>query len=146
MTPGPAPIPEAERFWRRVDASGVCWEWTACRSRGYGRFARGPEHGSATVFAHRWAYEHLVGPIPEGLVLDHRCRNTICVNPDHLEPVTIGENVRRGRNWKRELTHCKRGHAFSPENTLRRDEGGRKCRTCNSATARAWRRARAAQH
>lgn len=137
---GPRAIPEPDRFWPKVDASGVCWEWAGATVRGYGRFGRGPEYGNAVVQAHRWAWEHLVGPIPEDLVLDHLCRNTVCVNPDHLEPVTIGDNVRRGRSAKREQTHCKQGHPFTEENTYRRSEGGRKCRTCNSEAGKRFRR------
>jgi hypothetical protein len=70
-----------------------CWEWTAGRSGGpgYGAFSL----GQRKVGAHRWSYENFVGPIPEGLELDHLCRNPGCVNPDHLEPVTRSENIRR---------------------------------------------------
>lgn len=75
---------------------------------------------SKTYLAHRVMYENCVGPIPEGLVLDHLCRNTICINPDHLEPVTVIENLMRGvgesaKNKRK--THCIRGHKFTPENT-----------------------------
>jgi predicted DNA-binding transcriptional regulator AlpA len=82
-----------ERFWEKVEPTGFCWEWTAFKDRkGYGRF----RVDDRTMQAHRVAYELLVGPIPEGLHLDHLCRNTSCVNPDHLEPVDLAENVRRG--------------------------------------------------
>jgi hypothetical protein len=85
------------RFWSKVDQGEDCWRWTACTSNGYGRFSvkRQP------VLAHRFAYELLVGPIPEGLELDHLCRNRWCVNPDHLEPVTHDENVRRANDSDR---------------------------------------------
>ncbi len=77
-------------------------------------------------------YEQLVGPIPPGLHLDHLCRNTSCVNPDHLEPVTVAENVLRGvgitaQNAQR--THCRRGHKFTAQNTYRHG-GKRHCRIC----------------
>lgn len=89
--------PWEERFWRRVDASAGffgCWLWLGSKDpRGYGVCYRAPGR-STTV--HRDAYEHLVGPIPEGLTLDHLCRTRACVNPAHLEPVTLLENVRRG--------------------------------------------------
>jgi hypothetical protein len=85
--------PEADRFWEKVDKSGECWLWQAGKCAGYGRFF---VPGSRPVPAHRWAYEALVGPIPDGLVIDHLCRNPACVNPAHMEPVTIVENVRRG--------------------------------------------------
>lgn len=85
-----------ERFWEKVDTSAGplgCWPWTASGSRdGYGQFSA----DGRGVRAHRFAYELLVGPIPEGLQLDHLCRNPGCVNPAHLEPVTGWENTMRG--------------------------------------------------
>lgn len=82
-------------FWSRVDRSGSCWKWTAAKNNdGYGYFsARG-----YSARAHRWSFELANGPIPQGLVLDHLCRNRSCVRPDHLELVTVQENVVRG--WK----------------------------------------------
>lgn len=88
--------PLAERFWEKVDRSGgadSCWEWQAVRSkRGYGRFTIGHSH---VVSAYRIAYELTRGPIPDGLELDHLCRNPACVNPTHLEPVTHLVNMHR---------------------------------------------------
>lgn len=87
--------PLAERFWSKVDRDGgpdCCWPWLAARANGYGKFYV----DGRMVRAHRFAYELLVGPIPEGLVLDHLCAVTFCVNPAHLEPVTQRENARRG--------------------------------------------------
>ena len=84
-----------ERFWEKVNKSAPngCWEWTAgLFATGYGGF----QYGGRPVAAHRWAYEALVGPIPEGLELDHLCRNRKCVNPAHMEPVTHKENTLRG--------------------------------------------------
>jgi hypothetical protein len=73
---------------------GECWPWRgATNQRGYGNFML---TDGATAKSHRVTYELLVGPIPEGLELDHTCRNTGCVNPAHLEPVTHAENIRRG--------------------------------------------------
>jgi hypothetical protein len=84
---------DAARFWSYVDVDGDCWEWTGQRDRdGYGRLWR---PAGKTRVAHRIAYELLVGPIPEGLQLDHLCLNKCCVNPDHVEPVTLAENCRR---------------------------------------------------
>jgi hypothetical protein len=111
---GPKPKPPEERFWPKVDKAGPipanrpelgpCWLWTSIKTeRGYGYFiantsraARTPNGGQKRVPAHRYAYELVVGPVPEGLELDHLCRNHSCVNPAHLEPVTHQENVRRG--------------------------------------------------
>lgn len=78
---------EEECFWIKVQKTSGCWNWQAAKNQGYGTF-RGQR-------AHRWAYEKLVGPIPEGLTIDHLCRNRGCVNPSHMEPVTASENARR---------------------------------------------------
>lgn len=80
---------EEECFWVKVQKSETCWTWVGGGCRGYGQFRN--------VRAHRWAYEHLVGQIPEGMVLDHLCGHRDCVNPSHLEPVTVAENNRRAR-------------------------------------------------
>lgn len=112
--------------------SGPCWVWWGGRtSAGYGQITI----KGRPIPAHRFVYEMLVGPIPRGLVLDHICRNTSCLNPDHLEPVTVGENLRRGFgvmavNAKK--THCIRGHAFTPDNTLVTSHQ-RRCITCSRA-------------
>ena len=110
-------------FWAQV-RRGECWEWTGYRVRGYGRFNWNSKYSGA----HRIAYEALVGSIPAGLVIDHLCRNPPCVNPAHMEPVTQGENVRRGFWGTR--TRCANGHELTETNIFRRVDGGRRCRTC----------------
>lgn len=125
--------PLAERLWENVEKSGDCWLWTGCvRPDGYGVIGEGGR-GGRILRTHRVAYELLVGPIPEGLTLDHLCCDTTCCNPRHLEPVTIGENVRRAT---RRRTHCRRGHEFTPENTRVRPLG-RECLTCRRERRRA---------
>lgn len=124
-----------DRFTAKVRvAESGCWEWTAAHhpKQGYGWF----KTNGRMVVAHRFAYEALVGPIPEGLVIDHLCRNPRCVNPSHLEPVTTAENVRRGRHPGREKTHCPHGHPYDAENTRYTKEGHRQCRACYRARAR----------
>lgn len=91
---------------------------------GYGKIG----YGRNTQLAHRVAYELLVGPIPEGLELDHKCRVRCCWNPAHLEPVTHLENMSRGKHAK--ATHCKHGHKYNDENTYR-FRGSRHCRQCH---------------
>lgn len=90
--------PLEERFFAKVDARGVCWQWTGGLVAGYGRFSIAPGDHYA---AHRWCWEYLVGPIPDGLTLDHLCLNKGCVNPDHLEPVTRSENAKRAWRLRR---------------------------------------------
>lgn len=129
----------AERFWAKVEKSDECWRWRASLSHyGYGQF----NVGGKCRYAHRIAYESVRGPVDASLDLDHLCRNRWCVNPAHLEPVTRGENVLRGKSrGGREAvaarTHCPKGHAFSDENTARRsNRSGRECRICKAEADR----------
>lgn len=122
-----------ERFFRKVivEASG-CLIWQGLKfSNGYGRFDHSKSNNNPG--AHRWAYVRFRGPIPVGFVLDHLCRVKECVNPWHLEIVTPKENVRRGL-WG-EMTHCRRGHELTPENTGRQ-KNGRYCRQCANERSR----------
>lgn len=124
---------EHDRFWSKVEKTSGCWEWRGGRKpEGYGVFSTGGRAGGM-VRAHRAAYWLLVGPIPEGLFLDHLCRNPGCVNPAHLEPVTHAENVARGDAGQHQArkTHCKHGHEFTPANTIWRGHL-RQCRACNN--------------
>lgn len=113
-----------------------CYIWTGsiipCGKPGYQMrygqfyFDGGPKK------AHRYAYERARGPIPDGLVIDHLCRNPLCQNAWHMEVVTRGENARRGDPGRhnREKTHCPQGHEYTPENTYRKKNNGRACRAC----------------
>lgn len=115
------------RFWGKVDKQpNGCWVWTGCIIRnGYGQCRQ--------AYVHRMAWEQIRGPIPPGLQLDHLCRNRACCNPDHLEPVTNRENVVRGFGptaINARKTECKRGHAYTEENTYHYRDGRRDCRVC----------------
>lgn len=142
-----------------------CWLWQLHTTSGYGktslpdRFRNGAPR--KTLRVHRAAYRLLVGEIPEGLVIDHLCRNRSCCNPAHLEPVTIGENSRRGIGsgtgwWTSEIvrkqhwdrlgiteTHCRKGHEATPKNTRINNKGHRKCRVCHAEYMRSYMHARA---
>jgi len=87
---------------------------------------------------HRIIHELFIGPIAEGLCVDHLCRNRACVNPEHLEAVTPVENVRRGVPKNRNKTHCVKGHEFSLENTTILKSGKRRCRKCHNRLNREW--------
>lgn len=132
LTSGKVPLRDRLLCKIAVDPSG-CWLWTASVDlHGYGRINA---HGRTRV-AHRTLYEELRGPVPEGLTLDHLCRVRRCVNPDHLEPVTHAENVRRGEAGahNKRKTHCKHGHEFTTETTrIRLVDGGRECLVCEKA-------------
>lgn len=119
-----------ERVMRRVefDTNGGCWLWTGTLSRGHGQIV----HEGCSVPVHRALYEALRAPVPKELTMDHLCRVRCCVNPDHLEPVTNRENLRRGYSPSAvhgRKTHCDHGHLFTPENTYLY-KGWRYCRTC----------------
>lgn len=107
---------------------GDCLRWAGAHDeKGYGLITI----QGVTKKAHRWAYLRFVGPVRAELELDHLCRVRDCVNVFHLEPVTHGENIRRGDHHKRRVTHCPKGHEYTPENTYISKQPARVCRTCN---------------
>lgn len=141
IKPGGNQLPD--RFWRKVciTPSG-CWQWTAgLFPNGYGRFwFDGRGH-----LAHRWAYRALVGEIPDGLSLDHLCRNRACVNPSHLDPVTTRDNILRGSGLaaiNAKKAHCPSGHEYTERNTrVKRLASGlseRVCRICQIESSRRY--------
>jgi hypothetical protein len=119
-----------------------CWYWTGYKTKGgYGTIS---VRTGITTTAHRVAYELWRGPIPEGLQIDHLCRNRWCVNQQHLEPVTAFENSLRGETFTSvnvRKTHCDKGHAFSVENTYWEGDK-RRCRACNKAKNAAYEKIR----
>lgn len=137
------------RFWDKVDFVGPvssscpnlgpCWAWLGAKTdRGYGHLnIEGRNAGP-----HRFAYEFCIGPIPEGLVLDHLCRNRSCVEPFHIEPVTQQQNILRGTGRSAcaaRATHCAKGHPYDEVNTYWRRSGGRACRICRRQWTQNWR-------
>lgn len=125
-----------ERFEARYipEPNSGCWLWIGALQNGYGSIKK----EGRNYPAHRLSYEMNKGAIPGGLVIDHLCRVPSCVNPDHLEPVTIGENISRGDNHHRRKTHCPKGHEYTPENTKIYGPS-RFCRACNLERSREWR-------
>lgn len=129
--------PELDRFLERIEPAGDCWRWTGPLNHGdhgYGTLSR---LDRSAVYAHRWSYEYHVAPIPDGLTIDHLCRNTWCVNPWHLEPVPMVVNLHRKYGA---TDRCVNGHDYTPENTygrpLRNGRPGRGCRTCRAESDR----------
>jgi hypothetical protein len=119
-----------------------CWEWTGATNGSYGVMVVGKRgHGKRFGMAHRIVYERERGPVPDGLTLDHLCRNHLCVRPDHLEPVTIAVNCARGYGFaamNARKDRCDNGHEYTPGNTYRYPDGRRECRTCSAAYKSAW--------
>lgn len=144
----PTPL-ESLMARRRITTEG-CWEWTGSVSRDCRRWGGEPygriHVGGSTRYVHRVAYELLVGPIPTGLTIDHLCRNTLCFNPEHLEPVTGRVNILRGEGVAAERarqSQCVKGHPLSGENlyeyTDRKGYTRRYCRACRVDAVQTWR-------
>lgn len=111
---------DSQRFWKHVRKTQSCWIWGSEKDeKGYGRFIIRLYKTKVRVSAHRASYELAHGSIPKGLTIDHLCSNTSCVNPEHLEVVTMKENILRGNTVQginSRKTHCIHGHLLSGEN------------------------------
>ncbi len=127
---------QSDRFWSKVDKSGECWLFQGTTARGgYGTVWFYGKHR----LAHAVSYELEIGPIPEGLVIDHLCRNHACVRPSHLEAVTDKVNILRGISptaTNKRKTHCKRGHELAGEQLRIRADGSRVCLICKAQQRR----------
>jgi hypothetical protein len=135
-----------EKYGIVPEPNSGCWLWMGQISTvGYGQIRVRTKALWRTFGAHRVIYESLIGPIPDGLGLDHKCCVPSCVNPSHLEPVTQAENMRRaaergrmkigGAKRAAKFTHCPQGHEYTPENTYYPNKGYSKkvCRACRKA-------------
>lgn len=148
------PRPASDRFFEKVDVTvDGCWLWTGrLHTKGYAVLRADAGTTPRVVYAHRFAYEFFVGSIPEGMQLDHLCRNRHCVRPDHLERVSSGENTLRALVQRIQAgvahplikTHCKRGHELSDANFHVTPNGTGVCHACKDLRESA-RRARLRQ-
>lgn len=124
-----------------IGATTECWVWIGSTDSGYGQLQRKGKR----LQAHRFAYELLVGPIPEGLTLDHLCRTRNCVNPIHVEPLSRGDNTRRAAPYRvANKIMCKFGHPLSGENLkieVHNGQSRRRCLSCAREASARWRRA-----
>ena len=132
------------RFWNKVNKTETCWLWTGAGDvLGYGRFYL----KGKLILAHRFSYELAKGLVPEGLDLDHLCRNPSCVNPQHLEAVTHSINLKRGltgkvKNPSTAKTACPKGHLYDEANTYINRQGKRECRACHREQKRVSRQSK----
>ncbi len=131
-------LPDRISYRVEPEPNSGCWLWSGSHNGlGYGTLL----FASRMRYAHRVIYELLVGPIENGLHLDHLCRNPSCVNPDHVEPVTPYVNWMRGEGWgakNKRKVECVAGHPFDDANTYVNKRGHRWCRACKNARMRRY--------
>lgn len=122
------------RFMSKIRRYDSCWSWIGAKSpSGYGRFRL----KNKTIAAHRFSFELFKNEISDNYQIDHLCKNTSCVNPNHLECVTQQVNIQRSlagklNNWNTKKTHCKRGHELNKDNLnpYKLKQGQRRCIKC----------------
>ena len=135
------------RLVTAIKVNGGCWEWQQFKDKdGYGQTFVWDGKKSISTRAHRLMYELLVNKIPEDMVIDHLCRNRPCINPAHMEVVTVRTNTLRGFGpgaYNARKTHCKRGHEFTKENTINTigstGNRNRNCKLCKAMHLRKYR-------
>lgn len=146
QTPSPEAMARLEmsdadlaRFMSKIDTTGPCWRWTGGHNGlGYGQFHKRSSDGRRQRYAHRFAYELFVGPIPEGMTIDHACDRGRegCLTPSHLRLMPMVDNVRRSESnilmRKSRQTHCKHGHPLSGDNLYVTPDGRRQCHICRA--------------
>lgn len=140
------------RFWNKVEITKSCWNWVGAKRCGRIRNGKTQYYGALTVnfkniSSHRFSYEQVKGKIKKGYEIDHLCRNTLCVNPEHLEAVTHSVNMKRGTSFyhfqekAKLVTHCPQGHEYTKENTyVTPKKPTRHCRQCVRNRAREYQR------
>jgi len=128
-----------DRFLAKVEITSSCWNWKGVKEKGYGRFYINGKR----FRAHRISYELFNGPLIKGLCIDHLCRNHSCVNPNHLEQVSLKENILRGSSFSainNKKTHCPQGHPYSGGNLYIDTNNSRRCLICKCHTSNKYSR------
>lgn len=122
-----------ELFWAKVDKTPGCWNWNAAKDRdGYGVWSVRMAGKPKQFRVHRISFLLANGNIDEALTIDHLCKNKACLNPAHLQQVSMAENIRRSTSFNGSKTHCKNGHEFTASNTAFRRGSHRSCKTCHA--------------